>query len=61
MRVPIQVPQRGPPNMFGPLQLWSKPQPGGATAVFVQSTSTTWGNNKQVGAGTGCATLVRRW
>lgn len=47
---PCLVPQRGPPNKFGPLQLWSKPQPGGAVAVFVQSTGTTWGNEGQAGA-----------
>ena len=41
---PCLVPQRGPPNMFGPLQLWSKPQPGGA-AVLVASIGSTWGND----------------
>ena len=28
---PCLVPQRGPPNKYGPLQLWSKPQPGAGT------------------------------
>ena len=42
---PCLVPQRGPPNKYGPLQLWSKPQPGGTAAVFIQSTMSTWGNN----------------
>ena len=44
------LPQRGSPNYFGPLQLWSKPQPGGAVAIFVQSTTCTWGNEGQGGA-----------
>ena len=47
---PCLAPQRGPPNKFGPLQLWSKPQPGGSVAVFVQSTGSTWGNSGQGGA-----------
>ena len=42
---PCLVPQRGPPNMFGPLQLWSKPQPGGGAAVLVASIGSTWGND----------------
>jgi|EP01047_Picozoa_sp_COSAG01_P058496 hypothetical protein len=47
---PCFAPQHGPPNKFGPLQLWSKPQPDGAVAVFVQSTGSTWGNAGQPGA-----------
>ena len=47
---PCFAPQRGPPNKFGPLQLWSKPQPDGAVAVFVQSTGSTWGNAGQANA-----------
>lgn len=35
---PCLVPRRGAPNKYGPLQLWSKPQPGGTAAVFIQST-----------------------
>ena len=31
--------------MFGPLQLWSKPQPGGGAAVLVASIGSTWGND----------------
>ena len=42
---PCLVPQRGPPNMFGPLQLWSKPQPGGGAAVLVASIGSSWGND----------------
>ena len=29
------------------LQLWSKPQPGGAAAVLVLSIGSTWGNHPQ--------------
>ena len=32
------------------MQLWSKPQPGGAVAVFVQSTASAWGNEGRAGA-----------
>ena len=38
---PCMVPRRGAPNKYGPLQLWSKPQPGGTAAVFIQSTVRT--------------------
>eukprot|EP01046_Picozoa_sp_COSAG06_P104361 COSAG06_NODE_50552_length_318_cov_0.570776_1_plen_100_part_01 len=31
--------------MFGPLQLWSKPQPGGGAAVLVASIGSAWGND----------------
>ena len=37
--------QRGSPNLFGPMQLWSKPQPNGAAAVFINNQGSTWGNN----------------
>ena len=47
---PCLVPQRGAPNLFGPLQLWSKPQPNGAAAVFINSQGSTWGNNGVDGA-----------
>ena len=33
---PCLVPRRGWPNKYGPMQLWSKPQPGGTAAVFIQ-------------------------
>jgi hypothetical protein len=41
---PCLAAQRAPPNLFGPMQLWSKPQPGGAAAVFINSQGSTWGN-----------------
>jgi hypothetical protein len=44
---PCLAAQRGPPNLFGPLQLWSKPQPGGAAAVFINSQGSTWGNQQE--------------
>ena len=36
------------PNDFGPLQLWTKPQPGGAAAVFINNVGATWGDFPQV-------------
>jgi hypothetical protein len=42
---PCLAARRGSPNIFGPLQLWSKPQPRDTAAVFIQATGSTWGNN----------------
>jgi hypothetical protein len=42
---PCLVARRGSPNIFGPMQLWSKPQPQHSAAVFIQATGSTWGNN----------------
>lgn len=42
---PCLAAQHGSPNIFGPMQLWSKPQPQHSAAVFIQATGSTWGNN----------------
>ena len=41
------VAKHGRSNQFGPLQLWFKPQPGNAAAVFIQNTGNTWGSHGQ--------------